>query len=68
DLVDAIQRGWFPLKGGRGSSRDLADLLGGTDLDRTWERLSGREPLAAPPAFVGIAAGDTTETRSESAS
>lgn len=68
NLVDAIQRGWFPLKGGRGSSRDLADLLGGTDLDRTWERLSGREPLASHPAFVGIVAGDTTETRSESAS
>ncbi|WP_354055186.1 PD-(D/E)XK nuclease family protein [Dietzia sp. 2505] len=68
NLVDAIQRGWFPLKGGRGSSRDLADLLGGTDLDRTWERLSGREPLASHPAFVGIVAGDAAETGSESAS
>ncbi|MFN3600118.1 MAG: PD-(D/E)XK nuclease family protein [Dietzia sp.] len=65
-LVDAIQRGWFPLKGGRGSSRDLADLLGGTDLDRTWERLSRQEPLASHPAFAGIVNGDQTETGSES--
>ncbi|AVZ40958.1 MULTISPECIES: PD-(D/E)XK nuclease family protein [unclassified Dietzia] len=65
-LVDAIRRGWFPLKGGRGSSRDLADLLGGADLDRTWERLSRREPLASHPAFVGIVAGDTAGTGTES--
>lgn len=56
-LVDAVERGWFPLKGGRGSSRDLADLLGGADLDRSWERLSRQRPLASHPAFAGIAAG-----------
>lgn len=64
-LVDAVERGWFPLKGGRGSSRDLADLLGGADLDRTWERLSRQEPLATHPAFAGIAAGDPNETGSD---
>lgn len=56
NLVDAIEKGWFPLKGGRGSARDLADLLGGGDLDRTWELLSRREPLASHPAFAGIVA------------
>ncbi|PTM87843.1 PD-(D/E)XK nuclease superfamily protein [Dietzia psychralcaliphila] len=64
-LVDAVQRGWFPLKGGRGSSRDLADLLGGTDLDRTWERLSRQEPLASHPAFAGIVTGDQTDIGSD---
>ncbi|MFN3339196.1 MAG: PD-(D/E)XK nuclease family protein [Dietzia sp.] len=67
-LVDAVQRGWFPLKGGRGSSRDLADLLGGTDLDRTWERLSRQEPLASHPAFAGIVTGDQTDTGSDATS
>lgn len=54
NLVDAVEQGWFPLKGGRGSARDLADLLGGADLDRTWGLLSRREPLATHPAFAGI--------------
>lgn len=67
-LVDALQNGWFPLKGGRGSSRDLADLLGGADLDRTWEQLSRREPVASHPAFAGILATDQTENGSESSS
>lgn len=60
-LVDAVQKGWFPLKGGRGSSRDLANLLGGADLDRTWAKLSTREPLAGHPAFAGIVADDLTD-------
>ena len=68
NLVDALQRGWFPLKGGRGSSRDLADLLGGADLDRTWETLSTREPLVSHPAFAGIVADDQTDSGSESSS
>ena len=67
-LVDALQHGWFPLKGGRGSSRDLANLLGGADLDRTWEQLSRREPVASHPAFAGILAADQTENGSESSS
>lgn len=61
-LVDAIDHGWFPLKGGRGSARDLADLLGGADLDRAWESLSRREPLASHPAFAGIVVPDTSDT------
>ncbi|MDV8001957.1 PD-(D/E)XK nuclease family protein [Rhodococcus sp. IEGM 1408] len=68
NLVDALQSGWFPLKGGRGSSRDLADLLGGADLDRTWESLSRREPLLSHPAFAGIVADDQTDSGSESSS
>ncbi|WP_010539780.1 PD-(D/E)XK nuclease family protein [Dietzia alimentaria] len=67
-LVDALQRGWFPLKGGRGSSRDLADLLGGADLDRTWEQLSRREPVASHPAFAGILIADHAENGSETSS
>lgn len=67
-LVDAVQRGWFPLKGGRGSHRDLADLLGGKDLDRAWERLSRREPLVSHPAFAGILSEAQTDTGSESSS
>ena len=65
NLVDALERGWFPLKGGRGSSRDLADLLGGADLDRTWETLSRRAPLVSHPAFAGIVAGDQIDPGSE---
>lgn len=64
-LVDAIEKGWFPLKGGRGSARDLADILGGGDLDRAWEQLSRQEPFASHPAFAGIvadAARDETGT------
>lgn len=68
NLVDALQSGWFPLKGGRGSSRDLADLLGGADLDRTWEILSRQEPLVSHPAFAGIVAGDQTDSGSEASS
>ena len=64
-LVDALQRGWFPLKGGRGSSRDLADLLGGAELDRAWGRLSRGEPLATHPAFAGVVVPDQTETGSD---
>ena len=67
-LVDAVQQGWFPLKGGRGSSRDLANLLGGSDLDRTWEQLSRREPVASHPAFAGILVADQPENGSESPS
>lgn len=67
-LVDALQNGWFPLKGGRGSSRDLANLLGGSDLDRTWEQLSRREPVVSHPAFAGILATDQPENGSESSS
>ena len=67
-LVDALQKGWFPLKGGRGSSRDLADLLGGADLDRTWQQLSRAEPLASHPAFAGIVVPEPTETGSDSRS
>ena len=67
-LVDALQRGWFPLKGGRGSSRDLANLLGGADLDRIWEQLSRREPVASHKAFEGILIADHTENGSESSS
>lgn len=66
NLVDALQRGWFPLKGGRGSSRDLANLLGGTDLDDAWEALSREEPLSTHPAFTGLLLADQTETESES--
>lgn len=65
NLVDAIELGWFPLKGGRGSARDLADLLGGADLDRAWERLSRHEPVRSHPAFAGIAVPDPDATRSE---
>lgn len=65
NLVDALQNGWFPLKGGRGSSRDLADLLGGVDLDRSWELLSTREPVASHPAFAGMLAPDLSENGSE---
>ena len=68
NLVDALQRGWFPLKGGRGSSRELADLLGGADLDRTWEQLSRREPVSSHEAFAGILIADHTENGSESSS
>lgn len=64
-LVDAVQRGWFPLKGGRGSSRDLANLLGGVELDRTWKQLSRQEPLASHPAFAGILADDQNDTGSD---
>lgn len=64
-VVDAIDRGWFPLKGGRGSARDLADLLGGADLDRAWERLSRHEPVNSHPAFAGIVVPDPDVTRSE---
>lgn len=67
-LVDALQHGWFPLKGGRGSSRDLANLLGGPDLDRAWQQLSRREPLISHPAFAGILADDPTENRSDTSS
>ena len=65
NLVDALQRGWFPLKGGRGSSRDLAKLIGGTELDRAWEQLSRQDPLASHPAFAGLVAADPTENESE---
>ncbi|WP_255583412.1 PD-(D/E)XK nuclease family protein [Dietzia sp. ANT_WB102] len=64
-LVDALQQGWFPLKGGRGSSRDLANLIGGADLDRTWEQLSRQDPVASHPAFAGLVAADPTENESE---
>jgi len=67
-LVDALQRGWFPLKGGRGSSRDLANLLGGTDLDQAWERLSQHEPVSSHPAFVGLLGADPTESEAEASS
>ncbi len=65
NLVDALQRGWFPLKGGRGSSRDLANLIGGVELDRTWEQLCRQEPIASHPAFDGLLAADPTENESE---
>ena len=65
NLVDALQRGWFPLKGGRGSSRDLANLIGGVELDRTWEQLSRQDPIASHPAFDGLLAADPTEIESE---
>jgi hypothetical protein len=65
NLVDALQRGWFPLKGGRGSSRDLANLIGGAELDRTWEQLSRQDPIASHPAFDGLLAADPTEIESE---
>ncbi len=65
NLVDALQRGWFPLKGGRGSSRDLAKLIGGTELDRAWEQLSQQVPIASHPAFAGLVAADPTENESE---
>ena len=65
NLVDAIDRGWFPLKGGRGSVRDLSDLLGGADLDRTWELLSRRHPVSEHPAFAGLVVPDPESTRSE---
>ncbi|MVZ91724.1 PD-(D/E)XK nuclease family protein [Microbacter sp. ANSKLAB05] len=65
NLVDALQRGWFPLKGGRGSSRDLAKLIGGSELDRSWELLSRQDPLASHPAFAGLVAADPTEHESE---
>ena len=68
NLVDALQNGWFPLKGGRGSSRDLADLLGGVDLDRAWELLSTHEPVASHSAFAGILASDPNENGSEASS
>ena len=68
NLVDAFQRGWFPLKGGRGSSRDLAALLGASDLDDAWEALSRTEPMATHPAFAGLLLADQTETESESPS
>lgn len=67
-LVDALQHGWFPLKGGRGSSRDLANLLGGPDLDRAWQQLSRHEPIASHPAFAGVLADDPTESRSDTSS
>lgn len=67
-LVDALQRGWFPLKGGRGSSRDLANLLGGTDLDDAWKVLSRQEPLSTHPAFAGLLLADETQNESESSS
>ena len=67
-LIDALQRGWFPLKGGRGSSRDLANLLGGDELDRAWEKLSGQEPISFHPAFAGLIAAVTTESESETTS
>ena len=67
-LIDALQRGWFPLKGGRGSSRDLANLLGGDELDRAWEKLSGQEPISSQPAFAGLVAAVTTESESETTS
>lgn len=65
NLVDAVEKGWFPLKGGRGSARDLADLLGGAELDRTWKLLSSRQPLASHPAFAGILSDDQTDTGTE---
>ncbi|WP_314037034.1 PD-(D/E)XK nuclease family protein [Dietzia sp. CH92] len=67
-LVDALQRGWFPLKGGRGSSRDLANLLGGTDLDQAWERLSQHEPVSSHPAFVGLLGAVPTDSEAEASS
>ena len=65
-LVDALQRGWFPLKGGRGSSRDLANILGGTDLDDAWAVLSTAEPMTTHPAFAGLLSADQTQNESES--
>ena len=64
-IADAVDRGWFPLKGGRGSARDLAELLGGTDLDRAWELLSTHEPLSSHPAFAGLVTPDPDSTRTE---
>ena len=65
-LVDALQRGWFPLKGGRGSSRDLADILGGTELDDAWTALSGAQPMTTHPAFAGLLNADRTQNEAES--
>ncbi|MGX1856619.1 PD-(D/E)XK nuclease family protein [Dietzia sp. NPDC055340] len=65
-LVDALQRGWFPLKGGRGSSRDLANILGGTDLDDAWAVLSTAEPMTTHPAFAGLLSADQIQNKSES--
>lgn len=65
-LVDALQRGWFPLKGGRGSSRELANILGGTDLDDAWAVLSTTEPMTTHPAFAGLRSADQTQNESES--
>ena len=65
-LVDALQRGWFPLKGGRGSSRDLANILGGTDLDDAWAVLSTAEPMTTHPAFAGLLSADQIQNESES--
>lgn len=64
-LVDALQNGWFPLKGGRGSSRDLANLLGGAELDRIWGQLSLQDPVGSHPAFAGLLAADPTQPESE---
>ena len=61
-LVEAVGNGWFPLKAGLGSSRELAGLLGAADLDRTWTALSATEPIRSHPAFRGIVtAGSDTE-------
>lgn len=65
-LVDALQRGWFPLKGGRGSSRELANILGGTDLDDAWAVLSTAEPMTTHPAFAGLLSADQIQNESES--
>lgn len=65
-LVDALQRGWFPLKGGRGSSRDLASILGDSDLDEAWALLSRHEPLSSHEAFAGLLLADQPETEAES--
>lgn len=65
-LVDALQRGWFPLKGGRGSSRELANILGGTDLDDAWAVLSTTEPMTTHPAFAGLLSADQIQNESES--
>ena len=67
-LVDALQSGWFPLKGGRGSSRDLANILGNTDLDEAWAELSREEPLSTHPAFTGLLLTDQSENDAESRS
>ena len=67
-LVDALQSGWFPLKGGRGSSRDLANILGNTDLDEAWAGLSQAEPLSTHPAFAGLLLTDQSENEAESPS
>ena len=67
-LAEAIDGGLFPLRGGRGSARDLTDLLGADELDRAWERLSRNPRIREDPAFVGMVddppGGATTSARS----